>query len=321
MRTKNLLKLALMMVAVFMFAGANAQDVPTSAGSVHDLNLVYGTPLNRDTVTIGYQAKYIAQPDTYYHPNYTAGNAWALTANFTWVWTFFASDGTTPATVTTDYVTAAGDQDNALLVTWPQVGNYVVKVAEKAPLAWGGCEDATPSTIAVAVVAAPVRVSFPYFNTTLSMTSGDTYYFCGDQAATSITISLTGYPQFGVEWTLTQQEIDESDVDVVGSPVTPLIVNYSDATGIQRLGTNDFSTRVTAQSYELENRALTMLANKRTKYTYEIKGINDLYSRKSDYLAATTYFPTVAADQTYTIIVNPTPSTGPIFHVPNNWGN
>jgi len=305
MRTKNLLKLAFTMLAMIVMTGAMAQDILTTAGDVHDLNLVYGTPANRDTITVGYQSKYIAQPDPVYHGSYNTGGTWALTADFTWVWTFFKDGGTTPATVTTDYVTTAGTKANELLVTWPAVGNYVLKVAEKAPVAFGSCEDSSPSEINIAVVDAPVRNTVPT----------GTVQYCGNQASTNIIVNLSGFPAFDVTWALEQDNIDENGAQIVGS------VNTLRASAAQRVGTPNFTTRSTFD-FTLESRAFTLVNGERTRYTYTFGGINDLYSRKSDYVGgSTTWFPNPAADQTYIVIVNPMPATGPIFHVPNNWGN
>lgn len=307
MRTKNLLKLALTMVAMLTITAAWAQDDLASAGGVHDTNLVYGTPANRDTVTVGYQSIYIAQPDPVYHGSYNSGGSWALTADFTWVWTFFESDGTTPATsgAAADYVSAAGTKANEILVTWPTVGDYVLKVAEKAPVAFGGCEDQTPSVINIAVVDAPVRNTVPT----------GTVQYCGDQAAVNIVVNLSGFPAFDVTWALVQDNIDENG-DLIGGSANTLR-----ASAAQRVGTPNFTTRSTAD-YTLESRAFTLVGGERTRYTYTFGGINDLYSRKSDYVGgSTTWFPDPASDQTYIVIVNPMPATGPIFHVPNNWGN
>ncbi len=317
MKRSTLLKLAFVIVAMFAFMGTYAQ--------VQDGNLVEqtaGQPANQDTVTVGYQTIYVAKPDTYYHPNYTAVGLWTLTANFTWAWTYFAADGTTPLATPADYSAAAGAKANEILVTWANTGDYVLKVAETAPAAWGGCQDATPSVVNVAVVAEPSRGTFPYFNTTLGMASGDTHYFCGDQGAVDINVNLTGFPKFNFEWTLVRQEIDEAGLDV-GAPTT-LVNNITAGAGAQVLGAaNGFADgNVTNQTYVLENRALTMIGGtQRTKYTYTMMGMNDLYSRKSDYVAGTTsWFPTPAANETYIIVLNPTPNTGPIYHVPNNWG-
>lgn len=317
MKKSTFLKLALMFIAMLMFTGTYAQDDQATKGDVHDVNLVTGTPLNRDTVTVGFQTKYVALPDPFYHASYVTP-AWTLTAGFTWAWTFFAADGTTPLTVTTDYTTAAGAKANETLVTWVTTGNRVLKVAETSPAGFGGCADASPSTQNVAVVPEPIRVSFPYFNTTLGLASTQTYAFCGDQLGLNMTVNLTGYPHFEMEWTLTRQEIDFSGVGVGG---VTTVVNNTGASA-QVLGTNNFTTVSTAATFTFDAlRDLTLQAGKRTKYIYTMKGVNDLYSRKSDYVAGTTsWFPLTPADQIFNIIINPAPATGPIYHVPNNWG-
>jgi len=137
-------------------------------------------------------------------------------------------------------------------------------------------------------------------------------------AAADVTVNLTGYPNFQLKWTLTQIQIDADGNDV---GVAASIVDNS--TG-QILGAGNSLTRVVDQDYVLHNYAHEMIVvgtdPVRTKYVYTLGGITDNVSRKSDYLAAgTTWYDDV--NEVYTIILNPAPSTGPIYHIPNNYGN
>jgi len=160
-------------------------------------------------------------------------------------------------------------------------------------------------------------VDYPYFNTTLGIADGATYTQCGNMAAVDVNVQLTGYPNFQLKWTLTRIQIDADGNDV---GVAASIVDNS--TG-QTLGAANSLTRVTDQNYVLHNYAHTMIVvglnPVRTKYVYTLGGITDNVSRKSDFLTGVTWYEDV--NQVYTIILNPAPVTGPIYHIPNDFGN
>ena len=306
MRTKNLLKLALTMVAMLTITGAMAQ---ISADYQQVTVEVLGTT-NISYVTSGKAMPFYEQPDSYYHPDYSADGS--LTPGFTWTWTISGA------------ATKQGESANYVEILIPTgltaETDYTLSVNVTAPSTHGGCSG-TAVTTTVRGVPAPEMgaVNYPYFNTTLGLSDGETYSVCGDMAAADVNVQLTGYPRFELKWTLTRVQIDEEGNNV---GVVSTIVDNS--TGQALTGTNSL-TRVTNTNYLLHNYAHVMLDDGgspavpyRTKYVYTLGGISDLISRKSDYLGTKTWY--ADTNQVYTIIVNPTPKTGPIFHIPNNWG-
>jgi hypothetical protein len=70
-----------------------------------------------------------------------------------------------------------------------------------------------------------------------------------------------------------------------------------------------------------------VIESKATVYTYTLTSINDQASRFGNFIAlngvatdlsAFTYYP---SGESYTVTVYPTPTTGPIFHIPSTWTN
>ncbi len=87
-------------------------------------------------------------------------------------------------------------------------------------------------------------------------------------------------------------------------------------------------------TWSFNTRALVVRNGQRTRYTYTLvkasdaaaaaaNGVISAISEKSDYLSiaaggdATTY--AFGAKPSYAVIINPAPSTGPIYYVPNTF--
>ena len=289
---KNFLKLAMTFMAAFMFTAAMGQDPADFANAADEANISY--------VTINKTMPFYAVPDGFYHPSWDAFSD-NLTAGFTWNWTSDAF-GTE--------LTLASQTDNYVEITANTLGDYPVNVKEQAPGAFGGCEDPDGTDVTIRVVAAPEIESFPYF-TSIGLDDGETYQQCGPLNDISPSIEVTGFPNFQVRVSLVQQEIDG-----VGGDVNPAnqILDQVEVVA----GSGNSLTRGTETIVFDGPRDLTLIGGtQRTKYTYTIEGITDNVSRKSDYLSATTWY---GGAQTFTIIVNPAPDTGPIFHIPNSYG-
>ncbi len=187
------------------------------------------------------------------------------------------------------------------------MSDFTVNVKESAPDAWGGCEDATGTDVTIRVVAAPTIDDFPYFDGL----GASPYLVCAPFTANP-NIEVTGFPNFEVIVSLTSQEIDFSGV-LQGSPV---LILDEDAVSV---GGGNSLTRGTGTYVFDTDRVLDILGgHQRTQYVYTVHGITDNVSRKSDFLSGQTLY---GAGTTYTIIVNPAPSTGPIYHIPNEFGN
>ncbi|MDY0270318.1 hypothetical protein [Trichloromonas sp.] len=247
-------------------------------------------------VTVEKTMPFYVQPDLTYHPSWTAFSN-NLTPNFTWVWTVPAG------------LTLTSQSDNYVTITANTVGDYVVNVKEKAPAAWGGCEDPTGVNITISVVDKPELHSFPMF-ASIPLNNGETYQTCAPYTL-SPSIEVSGFPNFRVHFTLTQQALD-----INGNPTG--VINTVIENSI--VGGGNTLTRLTNQTYVFDaDRVLDLITPEtRTQYVYTITGITDNISRKSDYLGTETLYGT---SNTFTFIVNPTPVTGPIYHIPNDFGN
>jgi hypothetical protein len=292
---KNFLKLAMTIVASLIFSSAIGQVQNPDYGLV-------STDGNVSRITVGKTMPFYVQPDATYHPNYNEGNGWALTPDFSWTWTSPEFLEATPG------ITSGGVLNNYVEITANTVGDYAVTVRERAPAAWGGCEDGTGQTMTISVVPAPLINSYSatIVDDAVSFVGG-IFQQCGPITDFRTSVNLTGFSKFQVKWSLTQRELD-----VNGNPVG--LDNVLENEAIELVGADNLT--ITTESYVIDTgRNLTLIdGNKRTRYTFEILEITDYVSRRSDYLGGATWY---GASQTFTVIVNPAPATGPIFHIPN----
>jgi hypothetical protein len=272
-------------------------------------------------VTTGHAIGYYAEPDPIFHPAYI-GPAWTLAVGFTWNWTIPTNPGTGAA------ITASGTPANYVEITYSAVGAYVVNVAEQSPAAFGGCVDATPSVINIAVVAAPSANI-----TTADVLTG----LCGNQPAATVGLSFAeAVPSALAGYAFAVRQLVEN-IDAGGAVI---------GGALQNADTLDFPTTgkletagglvgaATPYTWTFDTRALIVRNGLRTRYTYTLvkasdaaaaaaNGVISAISEKSDYLAiatggnATTY--AFGAKPAYVAIVNPAPSTGPIYYVPNTF--
>ncbi len=290
----------LLMVTLFTIGGAFAQDPTDFGNAADDANISY--------ITVGKRMPFYVQPDSYYHPGFQPVSD-ELTPGFVWNW----GPGSAATWVWGDQLTLASQTDNYVEITAGNTtGDFVLNVKEQAPAEFGGCEDPDGTDITIRVVEAPEIHAFPSFLSEFGISDGETHQQCGDIEGFDASIELSGFPNFQVRWELERQEIDE-DGNPVGSPVT---VDSGETAG----GPGPGYTRLSNQTFDFDSeRDLVVVDNKRTRYTYTITGITDLISRRSDYLEAeTTWYD--ADPVTFAIIVNPTPQTGPIFHIPEGYG-
>ena len=321
MKRSTLLKITGTLTAVMFSLGVMAQN-PPSPYKRYDSNVL--TPDTIDYVTFktgGTIMGYYALPDPLYHPSYvTAGT---LTAGFVWNWTNPTDPGS-PATF-------SGALGNYVEITYPAAGDYVIKVAEQASATYGGCPDATPTVMNVSVIAAPTfTISAPALANT-----------CGNKPTQTISAAIV--ENVPVNWASyafkVTQEIDELDVNdiVILDGAESDTISYTLAAKLQTLG--GASPNYT---WQFNTRALNVNNGHRTRYIYRFKkptgapagaaeGFVSAITQKSDYIA-----PGIAALNTYpfavnapvtlvggvatiTYIVNPAPSTGPIYHIPNQY--
>lgn len=332
MKKMNFLKILMTLVLAFVITGAFAQNDPTDYGAISaDADISY--------VTLDATIPFYITPDNTYHPTWTAFSN-NLTAGFSWNFYDDASwsDGTElDLTVTNNYVEITGNT----------VGSYPINVKEQAAAAFGGCEDATGQDFTVTVIAKPTAgiVGAGANNTWTEVTAGYEYYICDDAAAEDLTITITetGVPSALASYAYSVEKrvinIDASDTEIPASEV--LTSNFVDHTIVSKYATGTAD----GGSETVSTGLMPVVGGERTKYEFTIKtatdytnavspGIVSAISHKSDYLdiAAdtqgdgsdpsddldiTTYAFTGTTTVTY--IVNPAPTTGPIYHIPNDF--
>jgi len=298
MRTKNLLKVALTTMALFVFMGVQAQ--------VQDANYV----TNTETVyqTAGKTFRLYVEPDSVYSPDFTAP-AWTLGAAARWTWTYVGLTG--------NPLTATPANQNWVEFTNPAVGSYSVSVVESNTIA--GCTGAAV-TKDVEVIAAP----------TAQITTADPAQACGDQAAMAVQIQFTEnvpstWASYAFAINETVENIDVSDV-VIGPALVDndAFVDYPTTGKLNALGgaQPDYT-------WSFNTSDLDVLNGERTRYTYTLikasdapaaalDGVISAISQKSDYVGGTVQTHAFGDNQ-IVIIVNPAPTTGPIYHIPNNF--
>jgi hypothetical protein len=262
---------------------------------------------------------YYALPDPVYHPSYVTPG-FALTPDFSWVWTIPTNPGTGAA------LTGGGTPANYVEVTYSITGNYVLNVAEKAPAAFGSCQDATPTVMNVTVVAPPVA----------TISTADPAQACGDQAAMAILMSFTeAVPATLAGYAFAINETIEN-IDPTGTPMGAALVDndaFQDFPTTGKLKAPALTGAASPFGYSFNTTALTVRNGQRTRYTYTAikaadaaaaatNGVISAISQKSDYVAnanGADYLTYAFTDNQVVIIVNPAPATGPIYYVPNNF--
>lgn len=289
MKKSTFLKAALTVIAALTFGSAYAQSIeaiPTDYTATETEEMYQ---------TVGYAFRLYAQPD----PVYNGTNS---------TWTF-----------TTTLPLLYGTSGIAMAQNWVEItnaatiGNYTVDVVEGNTLI--GCTDATPVTTTIHIVAAP----------TATITTTDATAYCGDQAAQTISVAITenvpdAFAAYAFSVTETVEEIDVNG-DVIGTPTTnATFVNHTVASMLALTGTPNFTTTFSSS-------ALTVKNAHRTRYTYTLKkasdasaatdGIISAISAKSNITGTQVAF--AFTDSEVVFLVNPTPVTGPIYHLPNDF--
>jgi hypothetical protein len=311
----NIFKMALTIAAVFIFTGATAQTPGTA---------VPGTPAvafadDGSTYMIeGATIPLYALPDNLYHPNYAPNGTpaiYTLTDGFTWLWSQTQITGTETLGFSQN-----GEEDNYVALTAPagSAGTYTVNVIERAPLAWGGCDDGAGTDITINIVAAPA-LGFGG-NQVAEACAGGTF-------PTAINAIISGgWQNYRLAWNLQIHTMDDG-----GS----VLNYYTDETGAGESAVQIYAEEFTNAAFNAvagpgNHDIMTVgsflnIDEKTTVYTYTLTGINDQASRFGNFIALGgddsvpgnfTYFPAV---DTYTVTVLRAPSTGPIYHIPSTW--
>lgn len=322
--------LATLAVAMFFMAGAMAQVVipgweDGTAGGPG--NYVSTATEATTAVTVGKTIPLYAEPDGYYHPSYNPIDGTGLTAGFTWTWTPSGAQ-----------ITLAGGVGNYIEVTGVTVGGpYTVSVYESSAL----CDDGTPEEIDISVLATP---SF-----SITAPANPTYAYCaGDPllpAAVTATIAANGASNYRLIWDLeiytmsgapmAADEWFDSDKTTSLGAAQDWAILWEDDNPDAVAASGDYDITTVAGGF-------TTIGSKSTVYVYTLRGINDVVSRRGDFLTIDDGTQGVlnpvntAADDDFmyydvagvnplattdvlTVIVHPTPVTGPIFHISNTW--
>lgn len=304
------MKLALVAVAMFVFAGLNAQNPPVPY-NVYDANETAPTNIDYVTLRTGGSTTmgYYAMPDLVYHSTYAATGT--LTAGFVWNWSILP-------VMTINKPGAA----NYVEIVYTATGNYVVNVAEQSSAAFGGCADSNPTVMNVTVIAPP----------TATFTTADATAFCGPQVAQPINIRIVeNIPNALAAYGFAVREVIEN-INELGVSTANLGTNNTYVSfplgGKAKVGTAGFTAATPNFDYDFSSSILTVQNNLRTRYTYTLlkasdatavaEGIISAISQKSDFIAGTQLAYTYT-DNTVVFIVNPAPATGPIYHIPNNY--
>lgn len=329
MKRSTLLNLMGTFAAVMFSFGVMAQN-PPSPYVRYDSNVT--APDTVDYVTFktgGTTMGYYALPDPVYHPTYVGSGT--LTGGFIWNWTNPVNPGS-PATFNK---TGAA---NYVEITYPAAGNYVINVAEQAPAGFGNCADPTATVMNVSVIAPPTfTISAP----ALSLT-------CGDQPQQTISVAIVenvpaNWAAYAFQVTKEIDEIDLSDVEINNGPETVIYDFATNTPTNPKLKTPALGGTSPNFTWSFTTDFLTVNNGHRTRYVYRFKkatdapgtaahGVISAITQKSDYILPgisnlNTYPFTAGNAQVVitggvaeiTYIVNPVPSTGPIYHIPNQY--
>lgn len=305
MKKSTFLKVALVAVAMLMFAGANAQVA----------NADYQNVAEDIYQTAGKTFRVYVEPDAVYNPAYVAPG-WALDAAARWTWTYPAALSTLPASAAP--ASGSAQNQNWVEFTNPQVGGpHVLTVVESTTVGIG-CVDADAETRNIRIVAAP----------TATITTAAPAQACGDQAAAAVAMTFTeNVPLALASYAFAVNELVEN-IDPSDVPIGAALVDNDAFLDFPTTGKlNAFTTGASPFGYTFNTTVLTVQNNLRTRYTYTLINASDVVgvgvvsaiSEKSDYVGGTVLAHAFTGTTTISYIVNPTPVTGPIFHIPNNF--
>jgi hypothetical protein len=271
-------------------------------------------------VTLDATIPFYVTPDANYHPTWAAFST-NLTAGFTW--NYYTDLSWTIGTELALAIT-----DNYVEITANTIGSYPINVKEEAPVAFGGCEDATGVDFTVNVIAKPTADITGAAANNAWNTAGYEYYMCGDAIAEDITMTITetGVPAALASYAYSVQKrvVNITDLGVeTGAATTTTPVDNTIAGKLA--GVADGGSEV------LSTGAMPIVGGLRTKYEFTMQkatdaaaavaeGIVSAVSHKSDYLTVAgagniTGYP-FTGTVTVVYIVNPAPTTGPIYHIP-----
>jgi hypothetical protein len=261
--------------------------------------------------TVGTTFRLYVEPDAVYSPTYNPATNANISPTAEWTWTYAGLTGAP--------LTGVATAQNWVEFTNPAAGAYTITVAESNTL--GGCIDGTPVSQAVTVIGAP----------TAALTTADPAQACGDQVAMAVALTFTeAVPVAFAGYAFAVNELVENI-----SPTSVVLATLTDNDGFidfplaGKLNSgNGLTGAASPYGYSFNTSALTVQNGLRTRYTYTLikasdapgasaDGVISAISQKSNYIDGNDTY--AFGDNQIVIIVNPAPTTGPIFHVPNDW--
>jgi hypothetical protein len=333
MNKKLTIRIMTAVAVAFLFSAGILAQTPipgyTDGGGSHNYDSTGATQ-----VTLGKSIPVMARPDLYFHPSYNAEDGTGLTAGFFWDWVPVAGTGS---------VTIADSANNYTRVIGATLGTASVTVAERGP----NCADATPETINLTVIATPsFSITSPAADITECVGAPNLAYATSPVVAT---IAANGASQYRLVWTLAVH------TESAGAPDEWFDSDLSTSLGVALAYAEEYTQAIPQSVAASGAHTITSTAgtdfvtinNKTTVYTYTLTAINDLVSRRSDFITISggtggvqgaanpvntatpgsfMYYdiagvnPLATTDQVV-ITVHPVPVTGPIYHISNTWAN
>lgn len=301
MKKQNLLKLALVTVAMLLFVGAMAQTYPAT------IETDYEAATENTFQTVGHGLTLYVAPDPALSPGYTGTGTAGINPTARWTWTVGATVlGVTPnnyVEISAADITAVGAENTLAISAVESIDGL-------------SCPGSTRNHT-ISVVAAPTaNIAVTPSADWSELTAGVEWQTCADGLSETITISFTelgltdaNYARYAYRLDVTAVDYDEN-----GLAGTAGTTSYGPAID----GTLVTSPATQAITFDLGTGA------SRTQYTINLQAgsIGSQISRISQYrggAASYTYYD--PATTTFTFWVNKAPTTGPIYHIPNDFSN
>lgn len=314
---KNVLKLAATaLIFCFAIGAANSQILE----DYQDVN---------ETVyqTTGLGLRLYVEPDMVYHPDYNASDNSGLNTSSQWRWVYgfsweLLNDGDLDASIQVKDWTAEENWVELSGAALPDVGatrTYWVKERFAA----AGCESAIATSKTVAVVGEPSITAFAGqgTGTWVEVNAGVHYTFCGEGLTDVLDItlqeegSLAGLQEYTYGISVIRTAFDGNMAEIVGQEAVDVTATHGQEA--------DLDGMLTGLAHTFNVPAMNMHEVGTTKYATRFvfnltpASLTSKTSRVSHYRAAAANSPYEVPGTTVTYWLYPTPTTGPIFHIPN----
>jgi len=323
MKKQNLLKLALVSLAMFVFMGVQAQPAAILTDYEDVAEDIYQTT--------GLNFTLIALPDLVYSTGYVAATNTGYNALSEWLWKFDGADW--------DAATAIGtwSSDNFVEINanWGTPADDVTpstrlfRVKERFNVA-GACESTVVEEMTVAIVATPVVTAFAGTNVSGLWTEdavGVEFSYCGETISDELSLtftefgSLAGLREYTYGITVLRTAYDGAMAPIVGQIDVPVTGTYGQVYDLDAMVAGYDQTFTIPADMVMYLDGATPRPTE-YKYTITANSIGSKISRVSEYrhddaLAYVPYNDIPAVTVTYWLY--PTPTTGPIYHIPNDF--